>query len=308
MIVTKLDNLNPHEYEHLLDRKALDALEGTPGLETLVKAFNKYGVEKLLKIQYTGSNLKITASNYPEIYQCLSDVCETLQLELIPDLYVQWGYQVNAFTAGVEKNIMVLYSGAIDLLTPDELAFVIGHEVGHIKSRHVLYHQMAEVLPVIGGIIGSATLGIGDLLSTGVQLALLNWQRMSEFTADRAGLLACQDIEAANRAMIKMAGVPYKHFDKINVQEFMKQAKEFEQYDFNALDKIAKIFSIMWQNHPWTVMRGAELLKWIESGTYDDVLARRTNAQTDVLLYCKNCGAVLQGNENYCGKCGYKLH
>lgn len=61
---------------------------------------------------------------------------------------------------------------------------------------------------------------------------------MSEFTADRAGLLTCQDIEAASSAMVKLAGVPRKYFDSFDVEDFIKQAKEFYGYDYGTLDKM----------------------------------------------------------------------
>ena len=41
------------------DTKALDTLHGTKGLDMLVKKFYEYGVEKIFRIQITGSNLKI---------------------------------------------------------------------------------------------------------------------------------------------------------------------------------------------------------------------------------------------------------
>ena len=28
----------------------------------------------------------------------------------------------------------------------DEIMFVIGHELGHVKSNHMLYHMMAQAL------------------------------------------------------------------------------------------------------------------------------------------------------------------
>ena len=40
------------------------------------------------------------------------------------------------------------------------------------------------------------------------------------------------------------------------------------------LDKIAKTLSVMLSTHPWTVMRGSELYKWVESGHYDNILDR----------------------------------
>ena len=42
----------------------------------------------------------------------------------------------------------------------------------------------------------------------GLQGALTRWQRSSELTADRAGLLACQSQDPALRSMMKLAGLP----------------------------------------------------------------------------------------------------
>lgn len=271
----QLVGLNHQEYEHPFDCTARHTLEQTPGIKLLVRKLNQYGIEKILKIQYTGSNFKATAQNFAEIYTVLEEVCHLLCLPKVPEIYIQWGYSINAFTAGVENPIIVLNSGCIDLLSPEELLFVIGHEVGHIKSQHVLYYQMASVMPSLSHLIGEATLGVGGLVATGLQLALLNWRRMSEFTADRAGLLACQDVNVAARALIKTAGLPQKYFNSINVESFVNQAKEFEGYDYDTLDKVAKVMSTMWQEHPWTVMRASELFKWIESGGYERILKQR---------------------------------
>lgn len=307
-----IEGLDSNEYEHPFDRKALTALEKTPGLEILVRKFNQYWNDKVLKIQYTGSNIKVTERNFPELLKALNEACSILSIDKIPNLYVKWSYDVNAFTAGVENPIIVLNSGTIDLLSCDELLFIIGHELGHIKSQHVLYYQMAQVLPLLGNIIGSATLGIGNLISTGLQIAILNWSRMSEFTADRAGLLVCQNAEIASSAMVKLAGVPLKYFDSINIDEFIEQAKEFEGYDYDSLDKIAKAVSIMWQNHPWTVMRAAEFFKWIESGEYDSVLNRSSRAKEKEVQpkgnFCPACGNEVNPQDYFCNMCGNKLH
>ncbi|HRU41782.1 MAG TPA: M48 family metallopeptidase [Candidatus Diapherotrites archaeon] len=303
-----INELYSQEYEHPFDKRALDALEQTPGLETLVRKFNQYWNDKVLKIQYTGSNIKVTDRNFPGIYDALKEACRILNVPKLPDLYIQWSYDINAFTAGVESPIIVLNTGTIDLLTYEEILFIIGHELGHIKSQHVLYNQMAQVLPVLGNIVGSATLGIGSLISTGLQIAILNWSRMSEFTADRAGILACQDVNSAVSAMVKIAGVPQKYFDSINIDDFIQQAKEFESYDYDSLDKMAKIISIMWQNHPWTVMRAAEFFKWIDSGQYDNILNRNNHNNHMTVnpkpMFCSECGNKLRGNERFCTKCG----
>ena len=202
------------------------------------------------------------------------DACHALDLPLVPDLYVGAGGEINAFTAGVDKPIVVLNSGAIDLLSDDELRFVMAHELGHVKSGHVLYYQIAEFLPVITEAIGDATFGVGALLGAGVQVALLNWRRKSEHTADRAGLLVVQDLQVALSALMKLAGLPQRYSKDINVDDFVAQARAFEGMDSDKLSWFAKWLSTAGQTHPWTVLRAKECLEWVDDGGYERVLAK----------------------------------
>lgn len=307
-----LPGLHPYEYEHPFDAKALDTLQGTPGLDTIVRQYNKQAVERMITVQYTGSNLRITPENYPNIHSILDVVCTTINLPSRPDLYLEWGYHINGFTIGVDHPIIVLTSGAIDLLTQDELLYLIGHEVGHIKSRHTLYHQMAQFLPVLADMVGEATLGIGKLISMPLQLALLRWSRMSEFTADRSGLLACQNPTTAARVMMKWAGMPIRHYDDMKLEAFIDQAKKFEALDYEKLNKAIKFLTIMNSTHPWTIMRAAELLRWVEGGEYQMVIDRTTADRLHIrqdgnTQFCRNCGYRLEGKERFCNSCGQQL-
>lgn len=258
-----LTGLDHSSYEHPFDRKALVALEATPGLTVIGKFITKNMVERVYTVQYTGSNLKVTQSNYPKIYEYLQYACQILDIKNIPDLYIQWGYGINAMTVGSENPIIVLNSGLIDLCDDDEIMFVIGHECGHVKSNHMLYHMMAQVLNYI---INSIPLG--NVAAAPIQYALYYWDRMSEFTADRAGLLCCQNKDAAIRSFMKMSGMPIKQFEDMDYATFIQQAKEFKQLDYDSLNKIIKFLSIADASHPWTVMRAAELLNWINQGFY----------------------------------------
>ena len=203
------------QYEHPFDQKALMALEKTPGLSLVGNFITKHTIEKIYTVQYTGSNLKVTKENYPKIYEYLQYACQVLDMTNIPDLYIQWGYGINAFTVGSENPIVVLNSGLIDLCDDDEIMFIIGHECGHIKSNHMLYHMMAQVINMV-----IDSIPFGSIAAAPLQYALYYWDRMSEFTADRAGLLCCQNKEAAIRSFMKMAGTPIKEFNNMNYQSF----------------------------------------------------------------------------------------
>lgn len=266
-----LHGLNHEQYEHPFDQKALASLE-KPLVGIIPNPIPKIGefitsnwIEKIFNVQYTGSNLKVTRDNYPKIYELLDYACEILDVRNKPELYIQWGYDINAFTVGAEHPIIVLNSGMIDLCDEDEALFIIGHELGHIKSNHMLYHMMAQYF---NGIINLIPFVITKTLAASIQYLLYYWYRMSEFTADRAGLMCCQNKDAAVRAFMKMAGVPKAHFGDLNMETFIQQARDFKQLDEDGMNKLIKVLSIADDNHPWTVMRAAELLKWINDGEY----------------------------------------
>lgn len=79
-----------------------------------------------------------------------------------------------------------------------ELAFVLGHETGHIAANHAQARKSAatrnSVLGVLGAILGSAIggSGLGNVISQGAmqyaQMATLSFSREQEYQADTLGL------------------------------------------------------------------------------------------------------------------------
>ena len=102
-----------------------------------------------------------------------------------------------------------------------------------------------QVLEVVSAVhfIADLTLGLGELAGVGLQVALLNWKRMSEFSADRAGLLACQDPSVALGVMMKLAGLPRSRYASANTEDFIAQARAFETLDADTLSWIARRLS-----------------------------------------------------------------
>ena len=140
----------------------------------------------------------------------------------------------------------------------------------------MLYHMMAQVINII-----IDSIPFGGIAAAPLQYALYYWDRMSEFTADRAGLLCCQNKDAAIRAFMKMAGMPIQQFKDMKYQTFIQQAKDFKQLDYDGLNKIIKIISIADASHPWTVMRAAELLNWIDCGEFDKFIGQQKLSISD---------------------------
>ncbi len=92
----------------------------------------------------------------------------------------------------------------------------------------------------------------------------MEWQRKSELSADRAGLLATQDPAAAYRALMKLASGG--HLDDLDQTSFFEQGAEYDDTDLR--DSVMKIQLLEGRSHPMTVSRASELRKWVDSGAY----------------------------------------
>ena len=107
---------------------------------------------------------------------------------------------------GKDRPFIVLTTGLVNLHDEEELRFVVGHELGHILSGHAVYRTMLLILIQLAARI--AWMPIGYLGLRGIIWGLEEWFRKSELSCDRAGLLAGQDVDAARRALMKLAGGP----------------------------------------------------------------------------------------------------
>ena len=291
-----LFGLDVKSYEHDFDKAALKTMRALPGFDTVVNFFLNWTYIKWHVIELQGSNFLVTRESCPELYEVVHDVADTLDVRPLPRFYTQWGYNINGYTTGYkEDTLLVLNSGTVDLLEEDELRFVAGHEMGHVKSGHVIYHTMGELF---NNAIGQIPLV--SSLTTPIYYALMYWIRMSEFTADRAGLLACQNIDAAVSAIIKMSGLPIKYFEKMDKASFIKQANEFKNSFSGFTDKAIKTITIASSSHPWTVLRAAELISWYDSDNYRQLVETKTSIE------CSVCRQQIPADAKKCPFCGNK--
>ncbi|RMG59501.1 MAG: hypothetical protein D6722_22225 [Bacteroidetes bacterium] len=201
----------------------------------------------------------------------------------------------------------MLSSGAIDLLSEQELLFLLGRELGHIKSNHVLYRMMADSLRLIAQLISDATLGLGNLLSMPIQIALMHWYRMSEFTADRAGLLTCQDVEVAGQALIKIAGLPEKYHGRVTVEDLRRQARDFDDIKEGTFDKLIRFMAGYENDQPFTIIRASQLFQWVSKGEYQRILDRDENFVIPPEARCPACQTPFQPGDQFCTQCGAAL-
>lgn len=302
-----LKGLYSTEYEHPFDRQSLDKLESTRGLEMLTQRVLDYGLEKYLHIKYTGDNIRVEQETIPEVYEILLQACQILDMREVPQLYIMLEDKIKSFTSGEKQRIIVLSSGAIDLLDEKELLFLLGRELGHIRSNHVLYRMIAESLTVVSQLISDVTLGLGNLITMPLKGALMHWYRMSEFTADRAGILCCQDVDVAAQALIKMAGLPLKYHGRVKTEHLRKQSHDFDKLEAGNFDKLIRFVASYENSHPFTIIRASQLFKWVDEGSYANILNNHKQHLISHEGVCPTCEASYSSDEKFCTQCGTDL-
>ena len=251
---------------HPEDKSTMDTLKKIPGFKTIVDKTIGSIMEKCATVEYLGDGINVTSRSLPALDALIKEACMLLDMQEVPECSINWFYHIGSFSVGEKRRRIVFPSGSIDLLKDEELNFLIGHELGHMKCGHKTYHMLTEAM--YKPLLASELEPIMSLF----KLPLLNWYRVSDFSADRMGLLCCQDIDVALKTMIKMAGLPQKYYDQINVSSFLQQGIDFNKNNSGFVNEIVKYISINAACMPWLVLRAYELWEWYNSGEYDRIL------------------------------------
>ncbi len=269
----KFAHLDKSQYIHPADKRALAALKAIPGIDSALKKLLALTGESAIRVIFTAGAVKVGPRQCPDLHAKLQVACTTLGVDM-PELFVQQNPVANAFTGGVEKPVIVLYSQLLERLTDEEVLAVVAHEVGHIHSEHVLYLTAARLIEFLAktAVMSTPLIPIvKELLTLTMRAALLAWARRAELSCDRAALLVTQDAHVIGRTMMKLAGGTFA--SRIDYDQFLQQARDFQKiYDEKALDRFWADVITSGMSHPFPVWRVSEILQWVESGQYLDLI------------------------------------
>ena len=264
-----LTGISSRAWEHPADRGALVALRKLKGFDTVLKAISGLIKERRIRLEYLGSGIRVDDRQFPGVNRVLAEVGRVLDVDDLPEVYVVNWPITNAMTIGMDKPIIVLNSSLFDLLDEEEMRFVIAHELGHALSGHAVYRTLLLWLGDLTGLWNSIPGGgIGLRM---IVAALCEWQRKSELSADRAGLLATQDPSVAFRVHMKLASGS-GDLSELDQTSFFAQGQEYlDATDLR--DSVLKLLIVEKNTHPFAVVRAAELRRWVDSGEYTQILA-----------------------------------
>ncbi|MEU6315758.1 M48 family metallopeptidase [Streptomyces sp. NPDC047014] len=263
----RFPGISSRAYEHPADRSALVALRKLTGFDTVFKAVSGLLPERSLRLLFLSESVRVGETQFPELYAMLRDACYILDLEKVPQMYVQQDPRPNAMCIGLDEPIIVVTTSLVELLDEEEMRAVVGHEVGHALSGHSVYRTILLFLTNLA--LKVAWIPLGNVAIMTLVTALREWFRKSELSADRAGLLVGQDLQASMRGLMKIAGG--NHLSEMNVDAFLAQAEEYEASG-DLRDSVLKILNLLPRTHPFTTVRAAELKKWAESRDFQRLM------------------------------------
>lgn len=154
---------------------------------------------------------EISESEAPDLYRLIRDLTRNAGLPM-PKVYIIPDDSPNAFATGRNPDhaAVAVTEGILKLLNRDELAGVIGHELGHVKNRDILIQTIAATIGTAitylaqfgfffggrsdedrggGSLAGSLLMMIlAPLAAAIIQMAI---SRSREYIADETGAQIC---------------------------------------------------------------------------------------------------------------------
>ena len=185
------------ELEQQIGKQIYEALQG-PVVEEVLRKTRITNNDAYWRSSMEGHSLKVQPDLLPAFYELCQEVKDKLNFTENVDFYITGDATVNAFSLAAEgdgePHIVNVNSALFDLMTEDELRFVIGHELGHLINRDTALARLIQfVFPQNSNVPVS--------LFYKIRLH----EQLAELVADRYGFMATGAMDVCVTAFFKMA-------------------------------------------------------------------------------------------------------
>jgi heat shock protein HtpX len=219
---------------------------------------------------------EVDAQSAPEFYRLIQGLSQRAELPM-PRVFIMMSPQPNAFATGrsPQSAAVCASTGLLDMLTPEEVAGVMAHELAHIKNRDTLtmtvaasiggaismFANMLQLGLLFGGnrggragLVGTlATALLAPLAATLVQMAI---SRSREYQADQIGARI-----VGNPLWLASALVKIQNAVRGGVVNETARRVPASAHLFIVNPLTGRTFASIFSTHPSTESRVAELEK-----------------------------------------------
>jgi Zn-dependent protease with chaperone function len=200
---------------------------------------------------------RVTPQSLPELMKLIDENDSRLQVEPV-NVFIARSSQLNAYTFGMDSpKAIVLYSALFKIMDRDEIQFILGHEMGHVKLGHTWLNTLVGGMAGIPSSVGAAAI---------MELAFRWWNRACEYSADRAGALACAKPAKAISALVKLEAGPVA-LTQAGMQAAMQH---IERDDEDIMHNLEELLG----THPMVAKRVEQIRQFTNSQQYRTLQAR----------------------------------
>lgn len=196
--VTGPNDLIPSiDLEKQIGEQIYNALQGSV-VEEVLRKTKISSQDAYWRSTMEGHSLKVQEELLPEFYVLCQEVKQKLKFDEKVDFYITGDSTVNAFSLAAEDegapHIVNVNSALFDLMSQDELRFVIGHELGHLINKDSALSRLIHfVFPP------------ETRVPVSLQYKIRLHEQLAELVADRYGYIAAENLGVCVTAFFKMA-------------------------------------------------------------------------------------------------------
>jgi Zn-dependent protease with chaperone function len=211
-------------------------------------------VTRLGGAQQSAQGAEVTPTQFAELYAMVAELRQRFALPRTR-VFVTQSPIINASSFGFrEPYIVVLNSALVEALDAMELKSVLGHELGHVKFGHTRFGVL------LGGL---DTRGVSlpfpfNLVAMGRDAVFRWWQRSTELSADRAGVIASGRVSKAISAQLKI-GVGPSLLRHVNLADLAQQAADLR----GGVGGVEHFLSQLGASHPFLLTRVQAMLDFV---------------------------------------------
>jgi len=208
--------------EQAVRKQIYEAVQG-PAVEAIIGKLSSSSSDKYWRSVMEGQSFKVEKKMMSNLYELFNGVKDDLGFKADIDFYITGDSTVNAFSVASEKkgepNIVNINSALVELMTEDELRFVVGHEIGHLINKDTNFRRLLGFI-------------FPDMKKTPIvlQYKVHLEDNLCELVADRYGYMAMPDIKTCVSAFFKMSsGLDVAKLD-VDMDTFIAENRRHLEY------------------------------------------------------------------------------
>lgn len=261
---------------HPDDKSSIMGLLGNVGFDGACKRFIDCVETEIVRIENLTTKIRLGPKQLPKVHGLLEDVCAKLGIPE-PQLYLKPKGKPEIHSYGCNYPVIVITTSLLDGLGRDECKAALARECGHILCGHMPYRTLAMF--VQGAEVAGVEL-VKALIETKPYLAplkhmaqlaplvkrmLLDWNRKSEYSADRVAAYVMGDDTCVIKQMLRTEGGG-RSVDNIDIDSLYDQIESVTSVcSSKAKISIAQQCCAWRGEYPFNATRITELSHWFKA-------------------------------------------